>query len=306
MSITNTPSSLLATGRRVLVEAGEFKKIYDPSLGEQESWSINDHCIIRDEQTGLWHLFGITHAEPLHPMDEKQLAHACAASLQQVPWEKQAMALVADYEKWDEVHLWAPHVIRHDGLYYMFVCVGDDSSHSYKIHLATSTDLFSWERHPANPMIVDGFDARDPFVMRIGDQWVMYYTATHRPEGGNHIIACQTSPDLIHWSDRRIAFFDEETGTSGGSTESPSIIKRGDFYYLFICNNDRRNGYDSTDVYRSENPFLWSMDQLVGTIPAHAPEIVRDIDGKWYVTHCGWGRGGVHLAPLFWHDGLPD
>jgi Asp-tRNA(Asn)/Glu-tRNA(Gln) amidotransferase A subunit family amidase len=33
---------------------------------------------------------------------------------------------------------------------------------------------------------ISGFDARDPFILRVGDQWVMYYTATSKPEGGNH------------------------------------------------------------------------------------------------------------------------
>jgi hypothetical protein len=30
------------------VKAGEFKKIYDPSIGEPNQWYINDHCFIRD------------------------------------------------------------------------------------------------------------------------------------------------------------------------------------------------------------------------------------------------------------------
>ena len=30
------------------------------------------------------------------------------------------------------------------------------------------------------------------------------------------------------------------------------------------------------------------------------------VDGRWYVSHCGWGRGGVYLAPLWWEDGEDD
>ena len=292
-------------GARTLVSAGAFRKVYDPSVGEAEPWYINDHCLVRDD-SGLWHMFGITHAEPLNPMDEKHLAHATTPSLTQAPWNKQPFALSADFEGWNEVHLWAPCVIQHDGLYYMYVCVGDESSHTYKIHLATSRDLYHWERHPENPMVVDGFDARDPYILRLGDEWLMYYTATSEPQGGNHIVACMRSHDLIHWGDRRVVFIDEETGTSGGSTESPTVIQRGDTFYLFICNNDRRGGYDCTDVFASDNPFHWSLDQRAGVVAAHAPEIVRESDGQWYATHCGWGRGGVHLAPLHWHDGLAD
>jgi len=284
-----------------LVRSGTFKRIYDPSVGESAPWYINDHCIVRDHK-GLWHMFGITHAEPLHPTDERHLAHATATRLTQSPWEKQPFALSADYGNWGEQHLWAPCIIRHNGLYFMYVCVGDHDHSRYKIHLLTSVDLWTWKRHPENPVIADGFDARDPFVLKHGDEWILYYTATSNPEGGNHIVACQTSRDLVHWNHRRTVFLDDEVGTAGGSTESPFVLNRGSYYYLFICNNDRRGGYDSTDVFRSADPFRWNFDQLVGTIQAHAPEIVRDEDGRWYVTHCGWGRGGLHLAPLHWYD----
>ncbi len=41
----------------------------------------------------------------------------------------------------------------------------------------------------------------------------------------------------------------------------------------------------------------------MGHIPAHAAEVIRDTDGKWYVSRCGWARGGLYLAPLTWKDG---
>ncbi len=293
------------TEQGALIRIGTFRTIYDPSVGETGPWYINDHCIIRGHD-GLWHMFGITHAEPLHPMDEKCLAHATAAKLTQTPWKKHPHALTADYVNWEEIHLWAPCVVRHEGLYYMYVCVGDEDHTRYKIHLLTSADLWTWTRHPGNPVIADGFDARDPFVLRIGDEWVLYYTATSHPEGGNHIVACQTSKDLVHWSHRRTVFLDEEKGTHGGSTESPFVLRRGKWFYLLICNNDRRNGYDSTDLYRSEDPFFWSRESRIAIISAHAPEIIRDTDGQWYVTHCGWGRGGLHLAPLHWGDNVSE
>jgi hypothetical protein len=291
-----------SAGNVCLVGAGEFRKIYDPSVGERERWYINDHCFVRGHD-GLWHLFGITHAEPLNPMDEKNLAHATAPSLTEGPWRKETFALSADHERWGEHHLWAPHVVFHDGVYSMFVCVGGSSPSTYKIHLATSTDLWSWTRHPQNPVVIDGYDARDPNVLRDGDSWLMYYTATSAPEGGNHIVACLTSFDLVSFHDRSVVFTDTETGTFGGPTESPFVVRRGRSYYLFICNNDRRAGYDSTDIYRSFDPRRFTLEDKVGTIGAHAAEVIRDLDGRWYVSRCGWDRGGVYLAPLLWNDG---
>jgi predicted GH43/DUF377 family glycosyl hydrolase len=133
------------------------------------------------------HLFGITHEEPMKPHDEDYFAHATSPTLTGV-WKKEPFALAVDESK-GERHLWAPHVVYHNGLYYMYYCAGSEKGGStYKINLATSKNLFDWQRHPANPMVVDGYDARDPFIYRMKDKWVMYYTANSKPEGGNHVV----------------------------------------------------------------------------------------------------------------------
>ncbi len=294
-------SILTALASNEAVKSGEFKKIYDPGVGEKSNWYINDHCFIRAKD-GTWHLFGITHPEPLDPMDEDNLAHATADSLTQCPWQKQEFALSVD-AAWNEVHLWAPYVIEHDGTYYMYYCAGDPDNSKYKINLATSKDLYNWVRHPENPLIVDGYDARDPYILKVDDTWVMYYTATSEPKKGKHIVACQTSNDLVHWSNRQTVFTDPSVGTWGGPTESPTVIRRGKIYYLFI---GPRDDYRGTCVYKSTDPFHWDIKDLAGQIKSHAAEVIRDSKGKWYVSHCGWGQGGVYLAPLYWNDGLDD
>ena len=289
-----------------LLEAGEFVRIYDPSVGEKEKWYINDHCFMRGAD-GTWNLFGITHAEPSDALDEDNFAHATSKALLERPWKKQPFALsVAPEAPWREEHLWAPHVVEHDGTYYMFYCAGDADHTKYKIHLATSKDLKAWTRHPKNPMVVDGFDGRDPFVLRVGDEWVMYYTATSAPEGGNHVVKFATSPDLVTWKVRGTVFTDPSTGKYGGPTESPFVVRRGTKYYLFVGPRDGdRDVFDGTDVFVSSEPFRFRVEDRVGHVPAHAAEVIQDADGKWYVSRCGAERGGVYLAPLTWKDGQP-
>jgi beta-fructofuranosidase len=149
-------------------------------------------------------------------------------------------------------------------------------------------------------MVSDGYDARDPFVLRVKDKWVMYYAATSKPDRGNHVVACATSDDLLTWTKRGDVFTDPEIGTWGGPTESPFVVQRGEFYYLFI---GPRDDYVGTDVFQSQDPFHWKIEDKVGHIPAHAAEVVRDTDGKWYVSRAGWGQGGLYVAPLIWKDG---
>ncbi|HLI04100.1 MAG TPA: hypothetical protein VKU93_07495 [Terracidiphilus sp.] len=273
-----------------------FQRIFDPSQGESQAWYINDHSFIRDH-AGTWHLFGITATEPAKPNRERFLLHATAHDLYG-PWTKHAPVMQADPAE-NETVIWAPHVIEHEGRYWMFYCGGGASHAQYRINLATSSDLFSWNRCPSNPLIVDGFDARDPMVLRVGSQWVLYYCATESPAGGNHVVAAVTSSDLIHWSNRRIVFRSPEAGTFGGPTESPFVVIRNGRCYLFLCTN---SPYNNTEVYVSNSPFLWDPRDVVLRIGAHAAEVIDAGDGKWFVSSAGWGQGGLYLSSLTWSE----
>ena len=288
---------------QISVRSGTFVRIYDPSVGESNRWYMNDHCFVLGHDA-LWHMFGITHQEPADPLNEVHLAHATATNLLQRPWKKEPFALtVARQPPWNETVLWAPEVIQYKNLYYMYYCAGGADHTKYQIHLATSPDLWTWARSRRNPMVVDGYDARDPFVLCVSNKWVMYYTATSRPEGGNHIVAFVTSDNLLNWTNRGTAFTDPSASTFGGDTESPFVVKRGAWYYLFI---GPRGGYVGTDVFASRDPFHWNPADKVGHIPAHAAEVVQDTDGRWYISGAGWGQGGLYLAPLIWNDGTVE
>jgi hypothetical protein len=276
------------------VGSGPFTKVYDPGAGEAKPWYINDHTFIRAAD-GTWHMFGITHEEPANPEDEDNFAHATAPSLLG-PWTKQPFAMTVDPAYHGETHLWAPHVVSDDGTYYMFYNGGGADHTQYAISLATSKDLFHWTRYPGGPLFRDGFDARDPYVRKVGSQWVMYYTANDPPGGGAHIVAYRTSRDLVHWSERAIAYTDPSTGTFGGPTESPTVIHHGAYWYLFV---GPRPGYVGTDVFRSTDPFHFRIEDKAGHVDAHAAEVISDGD-DWYVSAAGWGQGGVYVAPLKW------
>lgn len=270
-----------------------FTKIYDPSVGENETWYINDHTFVRDD-SGTWHLFGITHPEPADPFDEKSFAHATAPSLKG-PWTKKPAALFAN-GSYGETLLWAPFVLHEGSTYYMFYCGGGSNRTEFQIELATSTDLTNWTREPA-PLFKDGYDARDPMVLRVGNQWVLYYTANSQASGGNHVVAYRTSTDLKNWSEKKIAFTDPTTGTYAGPTESPFVVARGNDYYLFI---GPREGYSNTAVFHSKDPFSFDPNNVVHRFESHAAEVVQDTDGTFYASHAGWQQGGVHLTPIDW------
>lgn len=283
---------------------GDYQHIYDQSIGETEPWYINDHSFIQ-EPNGTWHLFGITNtASPIIPLDEDQFMHATASQLTQSPWQKQPFALQTDTSL-GESQLWAPHVFFEDGLYYMFYCAGSQfSSLEYRMHLATSTDLFHWIRHETNPLFTDFYDARDPMILQYGDQYIMYYTANSDRNNGNHIVAYRTSSDLINWSTRKTAFTHSTTGNFGGPTESAFVVPFEGQYYLWIgpenLNTTPDEDYRRTAIYRSSNPYHWDMDDRITSVRSHAAEVVQTSDNQWYVSHCGWFYDGVYLSPFEW------
>lgn len=271
-------------------EVGAFEHVYDPL----DDWYINDHCLVKGADG--WHMFGITQVKPAKPTSEVDFAHATTPTLAEKPWTKQSPALSVDTAL-GERHLWAPHVIKRGDTFYMFYCAGSgESNYHYRIHLATSKDLWSWKRHPGNPLFQDFFDARDPMVLEDNGVYFLYYTAILDRASNHHVVNVRTSRDLFNWSPARVALRHPAKGSFGGPTESPFVVKYGDHYYLF-CGPD--GDYRRTVVYRSSNPYYWEYSKQIYSFPSHAAEVIEDA-GQWYATNCGWDLDGVYLAPLVW------
>lgn len=106
-----------------------------------------------------------------------------------------------DCADWEKDCTYQPWLVEHQGRFFNFYNAAQGGVE--QTGLAFSTDLLSWMRFPANPVIRNrpgGFDeqfASDPKVFRDGDHWVMFYFGVGR--GGAHIMAA-FSRDLVHWT----------------------------------------------------------------------------------------------------------
>lgn len=271
------------------VGAGVFTQIYDPTPSGTVRQYINDHTFVR-ASSGQWHLFGIT-GQIGAIGNEVNFAHATAPALAG-PWTRQPYALSADRSYYGETQIWAPYVIAVKGTYYMFYCSVRDNG--FGMSLATSTDLFNWTKRPGGPLFY-GNANRDPYVTRINGQWVMYYCEADA--SGHHIVGYRTSADLVNWSAQRVAYTDPSTtANTSSTTESPIVLQRDGYVYLFI---GPKNGYAGTDVLRGTDPFHFDYANYAGHIPAHAAEVIDDNGAQW-VSACGWFEHGVAIAPLQW------
>lgn len=272
--------------------------IFDQSVGEKHPWYINDHCIIQAPDA-RYHLFGITHKKEIVPPSwaEHTFAHASSGSLWQIPWDKHPRVLNID-RKLGESHLWAPHIIEKDGIYYMFYA-GGGSPWNSMINLATSKDLFHWERPLVNPLFRDFYDARDPMVFKRGDEYLLYYCKTYSKDDHRSTVALRRSKDLIHWSEPEYALVlsDYPRLINSGHTESPYLFEYKGKFYLSVCTPFYH--YRLTRIFISDRPDRFVEKNEITSFIAHCAEILN-FGGEWYVSHAGWFYDGVYLAPMQW------
>eukprot|EP01084_Bolivina_argentea_P256441 431762_1 len=308
-----------------MMYSGPPFKIYDPDVNSL--FYINDHTFILGTK---WHIIGITHTNPAEPAYEVNLGHAesTLTTLKNSTQYFQHQPFVLGAKN-PETHLWAPHIMdvtdygytcynqtntmQHKRCYIMVYCAGPSGNNS-QIRAAYSTDLYEWTR--MGTLFIDGVNSRDPmlFYDEQTKLWHLYYVATrpNDPKSNtvNHVNMMRQSNNLFDinsWSTTPYLVFTQGASGSpgGGSTESPFVIRRGINYYL--CNGPWYN-YTTTRCWYSNNSLNFGSLLDKTSIEAgsfgnlHAAEIVRDSDGIWYISGCGWNQGGVYLSELFFND----
>lgn len=295
---------------------GEYVKIYAPGrdvyLGPDTAnlkygesygnWTVNDFSVATAD--GKWYLSGITHPSPafLSPdgIDfDRETVHEGENQLFLAENEgglfseivekakrgelfRDKKKILRPFERPDErIACHAPHLLKtEDG---WSVVYGPD-----EIRAAQCDGDFNLKDRKV--LFTDEPGTRDPFILYDGGVWYLYYCYYD-------CVAMRKSEDFVNWSDRIIV----NHNTFNGSPESPFVMKRGDFYYLFWAIYDGRNGaYDwRTFVFASETPEDFMYAAPVAILPAHAPEIVSDESGDWILS-VFYPENGVSAAPLRW------
>lgn len=290
----------------------------------------NDHTIFQTDD-GRWHLWACLDDTPIHFC----LAHWEADSLEQSPWTFTGDLIRCDRNAGEAQVVWkngdfiqSPFYVRDGDRHYLFFggyATGLDpagnptveyAAMENQISLLVSEDGRHWERYD------NGFEqsrvftgpgaARDPMVLRDGDRWWIYYTGHRNRDIRDECIFVRQSTDLLHWSDPQVAHFIDHSALQAEgldpwhTNESPFVVRRGDWYYLFRSGAGRPEG-GSVRVVASRDPLDFGTsgdgkERLVGFIDFHAPEIVVDSDGTEYISKIyDRDRGhGIYLERLEW------
>ena len=99
-----------------------------------------------------------------------------------------------------------------------------------------------------------------------------------------------------------------------GPTESPFVVEHDGRWFLLIgpdwdglLRSKAETGHYDMAAYRRTRVLDERRPDVVrprrpGRTPSTPtpPRSSSTSDGDWWVSHCGWGQGGVHLARLIW------
>ena len=270
---------------------------------------LKDYYVFKEGDT--YHLFYNvgTAAEVQNwdqPGNEKAFGHATSKDLK--TWEHHPRILEVVPGTWEGEVVSAPSIIKRDGTFYMFYTGFDDRvKGKQSIGLATSKDLFNWERHPGNPVYEappwaarnesGWLDCRDAHVIKSGDEFLMFTMVTTAE--GKGAIAVASSSDLIAWKDLGPAVVTFTT------PESPRVFEHDGFYYMFASSAHGK------ELFKTANPKTGPWESLSFRWPSPGLwsgwEVVED-GGRTIFSAFEWKMFGNHIRfwDVRWEDGIPS
>ena len=243
-----------------------------------------------------------------------------ATSTDMIHWKVQPPVLNVSGAPYENHQIWAPGITEKDGTYYLYYA-GVNEQVCQSICVATSKDLFKFEKYAGNPVVTPGTwglydlnawsDCRDPmpFWDDDGTLYLYYCTSIHHADGRTEpALGIASSTDMLHFTDRGAYTFD----ICDFCLESPFVLKREDKYYLFYTNCGHGTAYAVSDnpidgwkslgmlIEREKNPVC------AANVPSCAEVIC--FKNEWYIScaerqpgceqylelfHCAWQDDGT-------------
>ncbi len=160
-----------------------------------------------------------------------------------------------------ETETWAPHVVRHDGRWWMFYTgvvyeAGAEQHNVQRILSAVSDDLRAWQ---PTSMVLEGApsfsawgsgmpwgdDLRDPMLWYDDGAWILFVTV--RLHDQRQCIATARSSDLRTWT-----WSGPLLVTAGAVAESPTLVRYRGRLWLFWTG---REGLRAASAHAPEGPY---------------------------------------------------
>ncbi len=288
-------------------------------------WYMKDHCFVCKD--GQWHLFaplGKIGTSWEDPGSEETAEHIRSTDL--VHWEHLGTAVAASNREgyFDKMMGGiAPHVIQHDGTYFMFYAGWtfpskrpnfNHTGYRMGIGLAISRDLDHWEKPKEFAKEGLGVTGTDQCVVRDepNGRWLMY-TWTGQ-------TSVYQSRDLLHWSPAGTALAAADMG--GGIGESPFVMRhpRSGKWILFLNHGyslsdnplkfppvqrySFKVGWHPIDGIKASGAWGDGTNALADDDGAGYAHEILEFAGQWYMTGVV-GRDGqfkLKFTPIEWTE----
>ena len=284
-----------------------------------------DFTLVKND--GVYHLFYIRHNDFLPSWaTENDFGHAVSTDLYH--WTQLPPVLGIVPGVWDNLHVWAPHVVRWGGVWWMFYTGVTEQAGQFRdtqrIGAAVSSDLMTWSRVGGGPVWTTSgapwalwaplsgvMACRDPFVMpdpAAPGQWLLYYTATPANDTLSTLIGVARSPedDPTGWVDEKPLWITHYTYSFNSLTESPHLLLHNGHWFMFITTNAGQPISFFVGSSPTGDPAQWSYrgrhKNMLGfdTSTWFASESLRDGDVDLFafvandhieVLRMNWGAG---------------
>lgn len=218
-----------------------------------------------------------------------------------------------------EPHLWAPDLQEIDGRYLLYFSGNERGREGQYMGIGVA-----WSTRPEGPyrpldeplVSGPGFRNIDPAVFRDDDGTLyLYWGSAEQP-----ILVQQLAPDgLSLVGSPRVALRPVPGSRYTRLIEGPWVIKRGEYYYMFVSGSNFVPGEYAVSVARATSPLgpfeyyrgnpILQGDRLWAS-PGHNAVIQDDAGQDWIVYHAyDWSDTGMGrlllIDRLTWHDGWP-
>ncbi|MEO1969305.1 MAG: hypothetical protein ABGW87_11400 [Sphingomonadaceae bacterium] len=185
------------------------------------------------------------HAYPKPGYEEGAAVIGLAFSDDLLHWDRgNPILFPQDGADWEKGGLYKPYLVKiGDWFYIYYNAKTAEKNWHEQTGIAMSKDLKSWARFPGNPIIRNGGpdapDARfasDPFVVRHGDQWALYYFGLANDGKARDLLALGDDP--INF--RKVKEVMIDVGAKGTVDDDyahkPALVyDRGDLYHFYCA-----------------------------------------------------------------------
>lgn len=194
-------------------------------------------------------------------------------------WETNILTPSGDVEAWDGGWIFTPDVIEHEGTFYLFYTgfnvIQQAQPFRGQIGVATSTDGYTWEKHPEPVLsLIDfGQSPGHPIVWVEDGEWVMYLTEVAQQGLSPFIWRATAASPFGPWEVNTDPVLEGPDGWNSRLMPR-DIVKVGDEYRLYYAGFNWRDTKPQFGVAFSDDGIEWTMYDDAST--TESPYVTSD------------------------------